>query len=53
MADLKKVLENLWGRKKLKKEAHAGRGQETKWEISNFKYTSHEIFIHLRDSTGL
>lgn len=33
MADLKKVLANLWSRKKIKKKPHAGRGQETKWEI--------------------
>jgi hypothetical protein len=33
-ADLKKVLANLWSRQRLTKKSHAGRGQETKWEIS-------------------
>jgi hypothetical protein len=28
-----KGLVNLWSRKKIAKKAHAGRGQETKWEI--------------------
>jgi hypothetical protein len=28
-------LANPWSRKKVTKKAHAGRGQETKWEISN------------------
>ncbi|MGO8926831.1 MAG: hypothetical protein ACLQU3_08075 [Limisphaerales bacterium] len=28
-------LANLWSRKKIKKKAHAGRGQETKWEMSD------------------
>jgi hypothetical protein len=27
-------LQNLWSRKKVTKKAHAGRGQETKWEIA-------------------
>ena len=31
---LEKGLANLWSRKKITKKAHAGRGQETKWEIS-------------------
>jgi hypothetical protein len=26
-------LANLWNRKKITKKAHAGRGQEIKWEI--------------------
>jgi hypothetical protein len=30
---LEKDLANLWSRKKITKKAHAGRGQETKWEI--------------------
>jgi hypothetical protein len=30
---LEKGLENLWSRKKITKKAHAGRRQETKWEI--------------------
>jgi hypothetical protein len=34
-ADWKKVLANLWRRKRITKKAHAGRGQEIKWEISN------------------
>ena len=29
----KKTLANQWNRKKITKKAHAGRGQETKWEI--------------------
>jgi hypothetical protein len=29
----KKRLANLWRRVKVKKKAHAGRGQEIKWEI--------------------
>jgi len=28
-----KGLANLWSRRKITKQAHAGRGQETKWEI--------------------
>jgi hypothetical protein len=31
--DWKKGLANMWGGKKITKKAHAGRGQETKWEI--------------------
>jgi hypothetical protein len=31
---LEKGLANLWSRKKITKKAHAGRGQETKWEMS-------------------
>jgi len=27
-------LANLWGRRKITKKAHAGRGQETKWGMS-------------------
>ena len=34
-ADWKKVLANLWSRKNITKKAHSGRGQETKWKISN------------------
>jgi hypothetical protein len=30
---LEKWLASLWTRKKIRKKAHAGRGQETKWEI--------------------
>jgi hypothetical protein len=33
--DWKKVLANPWDRKRFIKKAHAGRGQETKWEIPN------------------
>jgi hypothetical protein len=33
MADWKKVLAILWSRKRITKKAHAGRGQETIWEI--------------------
>jgi hypothetical protein len=33
MADLKKVLANLWSRKKIRKTPHAGRRKETIWEI--------------------
>jgi hypothetical protein len=29
-----KGLANLWSRKRITKKAHAGRGQEAKWEIS-------------------
>ena len=32
--DWKKVLVNQWNRKKITKKAHAGRGHETKWEMS-------------------
>jgi hypothetical protein len=32
-ANWKKTLANQWNRKKITKKAHAGRGQETKWEI--------------------
>jgi hypothetical protein len=32
-ADWKKNLQGLWSRKKITKKAHAGRGQETQWEI--------------------
>jgi hypothetical protein len=32
--DWKKVLANRWNRKKITKNAHAGRGQETIWEMS-------------------
>ena len=32
-ADWKKVLANLWNRKRIPKKARAGRGQESKWEI--------------------
>jgi hypothetical protein len=35
-ADLKKVLANLWSRKrmgKISQKGYAGRGQETKWEM--------------------
>jgi hypothetical protein len=31
---LKKRLATLWSRKKITKKAHAGRGHETKWEMS-------------------
>jgi hypothetical protein len=31
---LENGLAKLWRRKKITKKAHAGRGQETKWEIS-------------------
>jgi hypothetical protein len=31
---LKKGLANQWSRKKITKKAHAGRGHETKWEMS-------------------
>jgi hypothetical protein len=31
--DWKKVLANRWNRKRIAKKAHAGRGQETIWEI--------------------
>jgi hypothetical protein len=30
---LEKGLANLWSRKKITKEVHAGRGQETEWEM--------------------
>jgi hypothetical protein len=30
---LEKDLANLWSRKRIMKKAHAGRGQETIWEI--------------------
>jgi hypothetical protein len=30
----KKGLANLWSGKKIRKKAHAGRGPETKWEMS-------------------
>jgi hypothetical protein len=30
---LQKWLANLWSGKKITKKVHAGRGQETKWEI--------------------
>jgi hypothetical protein len=33
-ADWKKVLANLWSGKRITKKALAGRGLETKWEIS-------------------
>jgi hypothetical protein len=33
-ADWKKRLANLWSKKKITKTAHAGRGHETKWEMS-------------------
>jgi hypothetical protein len=32
---LEKGLANLWSRKKIKKKFHVGRGQITKWEMSN------------------
>jgi len=32
---LEKGLANLWSRKKITKKAHAGRGHEIKWEMSN------------------
>jgi hypothetical protein len=32
---LRTWLANLWSRKKIKKKAHAGRGQETEWEMSD------------------
>jgi hypothetical protein len=32
-ADWKKDLQNLWSRKKITKNTHAGRGQQTKLEI--------------------
>jgi hypothetical protein len=32
-ADWKKGLANLWSSKKITKKAHAGRKQETKWEM--------------------
>jgi hypothetical protein len=35
---LEKWLANLWSRKKITKEAHAGRGQETKWGMSAKKH---------------
>jgi hypothetical protein len=35
MVDLKKILANLGSGKKITKEAHSGRGQETKWEMSS------------------
>jgi hypothetical protein len=35
----------LWGRKKITKKAHAGRGQETKWEISNDMKTTLMIVL--------
>jgi len=31
----KKKLANLWRGKRIRKKAHAGRGQETKWELSD------------------
>jgi hypothetical protein len=34
--DWKKVLANLWNRKRITKKAHAGPGQETKWEMSAY-----------------
>jgi hypothetical protein len=33
MADWEKALANPWSRKKITKKSHAGRGQETIWEI--------------------
>ncbi|MGB8368794.1 MAG: hypothetical protein ACLPYZ_03105 [Limisphaerales bacterium] len=47
MADLKKVLANPWSRKKITKKAHAGRGQEAKWEMSN----ENEIILLLQDTS--
>jgi hypothetical protein len=32
---LQKGLANLWRGKKITKKAHAGRGQDTKWEMAN------------------
>jgi hypothetical protein len=34
MADCKIVLANPWSRKKITSKPHAGRGQETIWEMS-------------------
>jgi hypothetical protein len=34
--DWKKVLANRWNRKRITKKAHAGRGQETIWEMSDY-----------------
>jgi hypothetical protein len=31
----KKVLANQWNRKRITEKAHAGRGPETKWEMSD------------------
>jgi len=31
--DLERAVGNPWSRRKITKTAHAGRGQETKWEI--------------------
>jgi hypothetical protein len=33
-----KRLANLWGRSRVKQKAHAGRGQESKWEININSY---------------
>jgi len=39
-ADWKKVLANQWNRKRITKKAHAGRGPETIWEMSD------QLFSH-------
>ena len=33
-ANQRKELANLWSRQRITKKAHAGRGQETMWEMS-------------------
>jgi hypothetical protein len=33
-ADWKKDVANLWSRTRITKKAHAGHGQESKWEMS-------------------
>jgi len=33
---IEKRIANLWGRNKITKKAHAGRGHEIKWEMSDY-----------------
>jgi hypothetical protein len=42
--DWKKVLANQWNRKKITKKAHAGRGHETKWEMSIYPEAPRVIY---------
>ena len=41
---LEKGLVNLWSRQKIMKKAHAGRGQDTKWEIPNKATVKYEYY---------
>jgi hypothetical protein len=48
--DWKKVLANGWNRKKITKKAHAGRGQETTWEMSVNKMNAEGVHLYgMRD----